>query len=116
VTAITGIRSHIAILHYSLGTRRSLAGEDEMRTFIITALLAATVPTTLYAASKPQPTRYCLQYRGGSENCGFLSMQQCMRSLSGDGGMCVVAAIQDPRIKKPAPVTPMTARDEDDTE
>lgn len=87
-----------------------------MRYLIITALLAATLPTTVYAATKSQPTRFCIQYRGGGENCGFLSMQQCVQSLAGDGGMCVVAAIQDPRIKKPAPVTPMSPRDEDDTE
>jgi len=42
-------------------------------------------------------------------------MQQCLQALSGNGGMCV--AVQEmPRPKKLAPVTPLTPRDEDDTE
>ena len=87
-----------------------------MRYLVMITLLAVAVPATGYAGPKSQGTRYCAQYRGGGENCGFLSMQQCRAALSGNGGMCMVAAIQDPWIKKPAPVTPMTARDEDDTE
>ncbi len=87
-----------------------------MRCFTIITLLAVAVPTLADAAPKSQPTRYCAQYRGGGENCGFLSMQQCREALAGNGGMCMVAAIQDPRIKNPAPVTPMSPRDEDDTE
>lgn len=79
-----------------------------------TAIALPALPASAAPKAKAQPTRYCAQYRGGGENCGFLSMQQCQQSLSGNGGMCVVAAIQDPRIKKPAPVTPMSPRDEDD--
>ena len=90
-----------------------------MRAVIVAASFAAAValPLNAYAAPKAKQTRYCIHYRnGGGENCGFLSMQQCLQALSGDGGMCVVAAVQDPRIKRPAPVAPMNPRDEDDTE
>jgi hypothetical protein len=38
--------------------------------------------------------RYCAQYRGGGENCGFYSFNQCLAALSGNGGMCIVAPIQ----------------------
>ena len=81
---------------------------------MVALLLSIVAPTLGYAAPKAQPTRYCAQYRGGGENCGFLSWQQCQQSIAGSGGLCVVAAIQDPRIKKPAPVKPMSPRDEDD--
>ena len=83
------------------------------------ALIAIGPPLSAAEAApkaKAQQTRYCAQYRGGGENCGFLSFQQCQQALSGSGGICVVAAIQDPWIRKPAPVTPMNPRDEDDTE
>ena len=42
----------------------------------------------------PLGPRYCLKYRHGAENCGFYSFNQCLASLSGEAGMCVVAPIQ----------------------
>ncbi len=93
---------------------RCLAVAGALLAFTAVALTAP--PSSAAPKAKAQATRYCAQYRGGGENCGFLSMQQCQQSLSGNGGMCVVAAIQDPRIKRPAPVQEMSPRDEDDTE
>jgi hypothetical protein len=83
-----------------------------------TLLVVVAVPlgTSAHAAPKAKATRYCAMYKGGGENCGFLSLDQCRQSLAGNGGMCVVAAIQDPRIKNPAAVKPMNRRDEEDTE
>ncbi len=67
------------------------------------------------AKAKAAQARYCARYLGGAESCGFSTMQQCLQALSGNGGMCV--AVQEmPRPKKLAPVTPLTPRDEDDTE
>lgn len=91
---------------------RCLAVAGSLLVFTAIALPVASAAPK----AKAQPTRYCAQFRGGGENCGFLSMQQCRQAIAGDGGMCVIAAIQDPRIKNPSPVTDMTPRDEDDTE
>ena len=41
-----------------------------------------------------RPRAYCAQYRGGAENCGFYSFNQCLAAISGVGGLCVVAPIQ----------------------
>ncbi len=84
---------------------------------LIAAATAVAPANAAKAKTKAQPTRYCAHYLGGGENCGFFSMQQCQQALSGSGGMCVVAAQQDVRPKgKLAPVTPLSPRDEDDTE
>lgn len=38
--------------------------------------------------------RFCAQYRGGGENCGFYSFNQCQAAISGVGGICIVAPMQ----------------------
>ena len=70
-------------------------------------LIVVTLPlaTPLHAApkAKQQGARYCAMYRGGGENCGFFSLQQCQQAVAGNGGMCMVAPMQDMRAKNPAP-------------
>jgi Protein of unknown function (DUF3551) len=82
-------------------------------------LIVVTVPlgTPAYAApkAKQQGTRYCAMYRGGGENCGFSSLEQCRQSVAGNGGVCMVAPMQDMRAKNPAPFKGLTPREEDDT-
>ena len=56
--------------------------------------LGATLPAATPADAAPFPTRYCAQYKGGAENCGFSSFAQCLAALSGNGGMCFVAPTQ----------------------
>lgn len=56
--------------------------------------LAAALPAVTPADASPFTTRYCAKYRGGAENCGFYSFNQCLAALSGNGGQCVVAPIQ----------------------
>jgi hypothetical protein len=97
-----------------------------MRHFSVAALLVSFVAAMSFIAPMPpidaahaqgrkKGETYCARYLGGAENCGFTSLQQCMQSISGSGGNCV--AVQPaPRPKRLAPVTPMTPRDEDDTE
>jgi Protein of unknown function (DUF3551) len=85
-------------------------------TLLVVVTVAFGISAHAAPKAKAQSTRYCAMYKGGGENCGFLSLDQCRQSLAGNGGMCVVAAIQDPRIKNPAAVTPMNRRDEEDTE
>ena len=38
--------------------------------------------------------RFCAQIRGGGENCGYYTFNQCLASISGVGGYCYVAPIQ----------------------
>jgi hypothetical protein len=38
--------------------------------------------------------RYCAQIRGGGENCGYYTFNQCLASVSGVGGFCYVAPMQ----------------------
>lgn len=56
--------------------------------FMSTILLAAIgIGTTVQAQNYP----WCAYYggqMGGSSNCGFVSFEQCMRTLSGMGGFC----------------------------
>lgn len=56
--------------------------------------LVANAQVATQADTMPN-TRYCAQYRGGAENCGFYSFRQCLAGLSGSAGQCVVAPIQE---------------------
>ena len=56
--------------------------------------LVANSQIATQAQANPFGTRYCAQYRGNAENCGFYSFNQCLASVSGVGGMCIVAPIQ----------------------
>ena len=57
--------------------------------------LVATSQIATHAEANPFGTRFCAQYRGGGENCGFYSFNQCLAAVSGVGGMCIVAPIQN---------------------
>lgn len=56
--------------------------------------LVAGAQNVTPADAAPFATRYCAQYKGGAENCGFYSFRQCLAALSGNGGVCFVAPIQ----------------------
>jgi hypothetical protein len=57
--------------------------------------LVANSQIATQAEANPFGTRYCAQYRGNAENCGFYSFNQCLAAISGVGGICVVAPIQN---------------------
>ena len=61
--------------------------------------LAATTQVPTPADAAPFATRFCAQYKGGAENCGFYSFRQCLASLAGNGGQCVVASIQTEEVR-----------------
>jgi hypothetical protein len=52
------------------------------------AALAAFAP----AAGQAEPYKWCAQYGGGQfgggRNCGFVTLEQCMATVSGIGGYC----------------------------
>ena len=56
--------------------------------------VVATAPSVTPADAGPYGPRYCAQYRGGGENCGFYSFNQCLAAISGAGGICIVAPMQ----------------------
>ena len=67
------------------------------------AVAAAGIGTPAQAQNYP----WCAEYAGfGSQNCGFTTIQQCMASLSGNGGFCnantqyVFSAEPVPRLRK----------------
>lgn len=60
-----------------------------MRSLLVssaTAMLLIGLATTAQAQNYP----WCAQYgwRDGPRNCGFVSWQQCMATVSGVGGYC----------------------------
>ena len=54
-------------------------------------------------ADHPSATRFCAQYKGGAENCGFYSFNQCLAALSGNGGICTMAQYQGDVIRVHTP-------------
>ena len=58
--------------------------------FVLPVLVA--LGTLAPAAAHADPYRWCAQYggsAGGASNCGFVTFQQCLETLSGMGGFCV---------------------------
>jgi hypothetical protein len=64
---------------------------------------AATVAAAAPADAAPFATRYCAKYKGGAENCGFYTFNQCISALWGNGGICVVAMDQGDLIRVHTP-------------
>ena len=67
------------------------------------AAFAATMPVSTPADAAPMATRFCAKYKGGAENCGFYSFNQCMAALWGNGGICTVAPYQGDIIRVHTP-------------
>jgi hypothetical protein len=59
----------------------------------------ATAPSITPAEAGPYGPRFCAQYRDGGENCGFYSFNQCLRAVSGVGGGCIIAPMQDEEVR-----------------
>jgi len=61
-----------------------------MRTLFAAAVTA--LPLLLIATDFAEAQNYpwCAQYRtrGGARNCGFVTWEQCMATVSGIGGFC----------------------------
>ncbi|MFN3659068.1 MAG: DUF3551 domain-containing protein [Pseudolabrys sp.] len=57
---------------------------------ILPALAAAAM--FIPAQSQADPYKWCAQYGGrdggGGRNCGFVTWEQCMATVSGIGGFC----------------------------
>jgi hypothetical protein len=71
------------------------------------SLLLLGVLTGVAIASSAQAQNYpwCAQYSGsmgGSMNCGFTTHDQCMATVSGAGGFCVVNTQYQPPVLVPS--------------
>lgn len=73
--------------------------------FWLAAAIASTVLTT---SARAQNYPWCAEYGGdfgGAMNCGFVSFDQCMETVRGIGGFCVVNNTYVPPAKA-APARP----------
>jgi hypothetical protein len=65
--------------------------------------LVGTGQFATQADAFPSATRYCALYKGGAENCGFYSFNQCLAALAGNGGICTEAPYQGDIIRVHTP-------------
>jgi len=66
-----------------------------MKAMLLVAAAAAIIASTILGAATPAQAQnypWCAYYGagedGGGTNCGFVSFEQCMATLSGMGGFC----------------------------
>jgi hypothetical protein len=75
-----------------------------MRAFLFTcAVLAGMAATGTHAYAQNYP--WCAYYTVGDEarNCGFVTYEQCMASVSGIGGYCTLNTQYVPSVAMPSP-------------
>jgi uncharacterized protein DUF3551 len=65
--------------------------------------LVAAGPLATQAEAYASATRFCALYKGGAENCGFYSFNQCLAAISGNGGICTMAPYQGDIIRVHTP-------------
>jgi hypothetical protein len=74
-----------------------------------TLLLAVLLmPLTPADPASAQNYPWCAQYRGrdGARNCGFVTWEQCMATVSGIGGFCERNSMYVPGGYEPGPRKP----------
>jgi len=62
-----------------------------MRKLVLVTAAAAVVAAAALQPANAEEYPWCAQYGfrgGGARNCGFVSYQQCMATVSGVGGFC----------------------------
>ena len=70
---------------------------------LVVVTLASTAAAAPYAKAEVQYP-WCAEYRQahGGTNCGFVSYQQCLATISGVGGLCYPnPAYPPPRARSP---------------
>jgi hypothetical protein len=67
-----------------------MRAEVFMRAFLMFSVAVALALLLLADAAVAQNYPWCaqLRVRGGARNCGFVSWEQCMATVSGVGGYC----------------------------
>ena len=59
-----------------------------MRNIVISAILAMPLALSASAAKAAPEYPWCARYDWTTANCGFVSFQQCLATISGIGGRC----------------------------
>jgi hypothetical protein len=62
-----------------------------MRAILMMSAILAAFVLLAPTASHADPYKWCAQYGGrgdGGRNCGFVTWEQCMATVSGIGGFC----------------------------
>jgi len=62
-----------------------------MRRLLAATFLAAVPALVAPDAGKADPYKWCAVYgsgMGGASNCGFITLEQCRATISGNGGFC----------------------------
>jgi hypothetical protein len=59
-----------------------------MHRIAVSALLAMPLALWAPAASAAREYPWCARYDWTTSNCGFVSFQQCLATISGIGGRC----------------------------
>ncbi len=68
-------------------------------------LLGLVAGVAIASSAQAQNYPWCAQYSGsmgGSMNCGFTTHEQCMATVSGAGGFCVVNTQYQPPVPGPS--------------
>jgi hypothetical protein len=76
------------------------------------ALLLVVITSAAFLATQAQadPYRWCAIYRGSSESCYFVTIEQCQASVSGRGGFCRPNYYSDRQLRQPSKANPMGRR------
>jgi len=63
-----------------------------MRPSLLFALAVTAAAIVSGTPAKAQNYPWCAQYKGlgGATNCGFVSFEQCLATVSGIGGFCML--------------------------
>jgi hypothetical protein len=77
---------------------RTNARRRNMRSLIVAGSLGLAL-LALPAAAEAREYPWCAQYSWSNYNCGFVTFQQCLATISGVGGFCK----QNPRYAGPPP-------------
>jgi Protein of unknown function (DUF3551) len=95
-----GAASSIALICcvVSSGFRRR-RGVVTMKSFLCAVAVLAAMSLFTGTAAKAQNYPWCAQYKGlgGATNCGFVSFEQCLATVSGIGGFCMPNNLYQPQ-------------------
>ena len=76
-----------------------------MKKFGFTVCVLGTIAGAALAAPAHAEVQYpwCAEYRGhvGGTNCGFVTYQQCLETISGVGGNCYPNPAYRPPVERP---------------
>ncbi len=61
-----------------------------MRRIAVSALLAMPLLLGAIAPAAAREYPWCARYDWSTRNCGFVSFQQCLATISGIGGRCEI--------------------------